>query len=92
MPIRFNFNEIKTVGILFDATNPEDFELVKRYVVYLRQHRKKVKVIGYFSTKNIPDMTFSKLEYDFFSTKQLNWFGKPTSMIIQNFINEKYDV
>ena len=37
-------------------------------------------------------MTFSKLEYDFFSTKQLNWFGKPTSMIIQNFINEKYDV
>ena len=91
-PIRFNFNEIKTVGILFDATNPEDFELVKRYVVYLRQHRKKVKVIGYFSTKNIPDMTFSKLEYDFFSTKQLNWFGKPTSMIIQNFINEKYDV
>ena len=24
VPIRFNFNEIKTVGILFDATNPEE--------------------------------------------------------------------
>lgn len=92
VPIRFDFNTIKTVGILFDATNPDDFELVKRYVLYLREHRKKVKALGFFSTKQIPDMAFSKLEYDFFSTKDLNWFGKPSSMVIQNFIDEEYDL
>jgi hypothetical protein len=91
-PTRFNFNEIKTVGILVDATNAEDFELVKRYVVYLREHRKKVKVIGFFTTKEIPQMAYSKLEYDFFSTKELNWFGKPASAIIQNFENEEFDL
>ena len=68
-PIKFNFNKIRTVGILFDATNKEDYEIVKRYVVYLRELQKKVKVIGYFSTKEIPTLTYSKLEYDFFSVE-----------------------
>ena len=91
-PNKFNFDKIKTVGILFDATNTEDYEIVKRYVVYLREHQKKVKVIGFFSTKEIPSLTYSKLEYDFFSTKELNWMGKPSSVVIQNFINEEYDL
>lgn len=91
-PNRFNFDAIKTVGILFDATNPDDFELVKRYILFLRDHRKKVKAIGFFNSKQTPSMAFSKLEYDFFSIKDLNWFGKPSSMIIQNFINEEYDL
>lgn len=89
---KFNFNSIKTVGMLFDASNPEDYELVKRYVVYLREHAKKVKVLGYFSEKQIPAYTYSKLEYDFFSSKEINWFGKPTTHIIDNFLEEEYDL
>lgn len=91
-PVKFNFDHVKTVGILFDATNPEDYELVKRYVVYLREHRKKVKAIGFFNTKGIHEMTYSKLEYDFFSIKELNWFGKPSTAVIKNFINEEFDL
>ncbi len=91
-PNQFNFEKIKTVGIIFDATNTEDYEIVKRYVVYLREHLKKVKVIGFFSKKEIPTLTYSKLEYDFFSTKELNWMGTPNSVIIRNFINEEYDL
>lgn len=91
-PNQFNFEKIKTVGIIFDATNAEDYEIVKRYVVYLREHLKKVKVIGFFSAKEIPALTYSKLEYDFFTTKELNWMGTPNSVIIRNFINEEYDL
>ncbi len=91
-PNQFNFEKIKTVGIVFDATNAEDYEIVKRYVVYLREHLKKVKVMGFFSTKEIPALTYSKLEYDFFSTKELNWMGTPNSVIIRNFINEEFDL
>ncbi len=91
-PNQFSFEKIKTVGIVFDATNAEDYEIVKRYVVYLRDHLKKVKVMGFFSSKEIPALTYSKLEYDFFSTKELNWMGMPNSVIIRNFINEEYDL
>ncbi len=91
-PGKFKFDEIKTVGILFDATSAEDYEIVKRYVLYLREHRKRVKVIGFFNTKNLPPMTYSKLEYDFFSTKDINWLGKPSSTVIKNFIDEDFDL
>lgn len=90
--VQFDFSKIKTVGIIFDATSTEDYEIVKRYVVYLREHLKKVKVIGFFSTKEIPALTYSKLEYDFFSTKELNWMGRPNSVIIRNFIEEEFDL
>lgn len=91
-PNKFSFGQTKTVGIIFDATSAEDFELVKRYVLYLRENRKKVKVLGFYPSKRVPDMTYSKLEYDFFSEKELNWFGKPADMIVKNFINEDYDL
>ena len=72
---QFNFDNIKTVGILFDSSNAEDYEIVKRYVLYLREHKKRVKAIGFFNTKNLPPMTYSKLEYDFFSAREITAFG-----------------
>ncbi len=91
-PNKFNFNQVKSVGIVFDATNVDDYEIVKRYVVFLREHTKKVKVIGFFSTKEIPALTYSKLEYDFFSLKELNWMGIPGSFVVKNFIDEEFDL
>lgn len=87
-----NLNEARTVGILFDAANGEDHVLVKKYVTYLRGLGKKVKAIGYFSNKLVPQMTFSKLEYDFFDKKQLNWYMKPSDPFINNFIEEEHDI
>ena len=92
LPNKFSFDKVKTVGILFDATNPDDLEIVKRYVVYMREHRKKVKAIGFFNTKEIPSLAYSKLEYDFLSAKELNWYGKPNSAVVKNFIQEEYDL
>lgn len=91
-PNKFNFNKIETVGILFEASQAEDLELVKRYVNYLKEHKKKVKVIGYFDAKEIHSMTYSKLEYDFFSNKELNWLGKPSDPFVKNFMEEKLDL
>lgn len=91
-PNKFIFKNITTVGILFDATNPEDLELVKKYVVYLKEHRKKVQVVGFFNTKEIPSLTYSKLEYDFFANNEVNWFRKPTPAHIHNFVDVEYDL
>lgn len=91
-PTFMNMSEAKTIGILFESSDPEEFELVKRYVLYLREMRKKIKAIGYYSTKQIPPMTYSKLEYDFFDKKQLNWYMKPSDPFINNFIEEEHDI
>jgi hypothetical protein len=91
-PQVFNLEDCKTVGMIFEAGNPEDFELIKKYVLYLREMKKKVKVIGYYNSKEIPSLAYSKLEYDFFSWKELNWYNKPDNDFIRYFIEEPYDV
>ena len=84
--------EAKTIGIVFDATDKEDFELVKKYVLYLKEMKKKVKAIGFFNQKESPPMAFSKLEYDFFSLKDLSWNNIPNSVYVKNFIADEYDI
>lgn len=92
LPNRFNFKAIKTIAILFDATAKEDHELLKKYVGYLREYKKKVKVIGFYNMKEVPDLVFSKLEFDFYSLKDLNLIGKPDPSFINQFLEENYDL
>jgi hypothetical protein len=88
----FNLDDAKTIGIAFEFTGPEDFELLKKYVIYLREHRKKVKCIGYYTGKTEPAVQYSKVDYDFINEKSFTWYGKPSSHIVSNFIEEPYDV
>lgn len=87
-----NFNEAKSIGILFDATVSEDFELVKKYIKFLKDHKKRVRSFGFYNAKEIPTMQYSKLEYDFFTRKQVNWHFKPTDPLIKNFVEEEFDI
>jgi hypothetical protein len=87
-----NMQDAKTVGIVFEATDNSNFELVKKYITYLREMKKKVKAIGFYNQKNIPAMAYSKLEYDFFCQKDLSWFNAPNSIYVKNFMEEKFDI
>ena len=87
-----NMDEAKTIGIVFDATENENFELVKKYISYLKDLKKRVKGIGFFNTKNTPAMAYSKLEYDFFCLKDLSWNYIPNNIYVKNFIEDQYDI
>ena len=86
------FEASKNIGIVFNATKEQDFELVKKYVKYLRAFGKKVKTIGYFDQKEIPGMVYSKVEHEYISNKDLNWYLKPLSFFIDEFIEQPYDI
>lgn len=87
-----NLEDAKTIGIVFDATSNENFMLVKKYISYLKDMKKRVKGIGFYNQKEVPLMTYSKLEYDFFSLKDLSWNNSPNNVYVTNFIEDKYDV
>jgi hypothetical protein len=87
-----NLADAKTVGIVFEATESSNFELVKKYISYLREMKKRVKAIGFYDQKNIPSMAYSKLEYDFFCQKDLTWHNSPNSVYVKNFMEEKFDI
>jgi len=91
----FNLTTTKTAGIIYEASSIEDYELVRKYVGYLKEYGIKTKVVGYFSKKEMPRFTYSKLDYEFFHKKELNWYFKPplgSSPFIDKFVNEETDL
>lgn len=87
-----NFETVKTIGILFNATQIDDWELVKQYIRYLKENGKKVKAIGYFNSPALPEFSYSKLDYDYFCNKNVGLLLKPDISFSESFINNEFDL
>jgi len=88
----FSFDSAKTIGILYDATNDHDYELMKAYVRNLMSFSKDVMALGYYNQKELPNTRFMKLGLDFFTKKALNWKLRPSNPIVNNFIKKPIDI
>lgn len=85
-------DKIHTVGIAFVYTDQEEFELLRKYIAYLREMKKKVKAVGLYTTKKEPQIHYSKVDFDFYGKSDLDWLGRPKSHIVRNFIDEPWDM
>ncbi len=87
------FDDAKSIGILYDSSNEKHFELIRKYVKEIRDtHHKEVLALGYYDQVELPPMRFSKLGLDFFTKKNLNWYFKPITPIVRNFVNHEFDI
>jgi len=87
-----NFKKAINIGILFDASEKIEFEIVKLYIKKLKEQGKKVQAIGYYNLPQTPVMMNSKLEYDFVTAKEINWHYKPKGSITNFFIEQNFDM
>lgn len=86
------FDDAKSIGIIYDATDNDDYELVKNYVKELRDQKKEVLALGFVNQDELPNMRFSKLGLDFFTRKNLNWYFKPSHPMVSKFIDGDFDI
>jgi hypothetical protein len=88
-----NYEAVRTVGIVFEASNDALFELVKKIISELKQDGKHVRAIGFYDKKVIPtSLNYSKSDFDIFSAKELKNLNEPESPYIHSFITEIRDV
>jgi len=87
-----NINEAKSVGILYNATNPVSFEIIKTFTKVLMQKKIEVSALGYVNSKKLIDHYLYRKGYDFFTRNELNWFYKPASITVQEFIKRPFDI
>lgn len=81
------------IGILYDATDRDEFALVREFFSDLRTSQKKAVSLGYIDYKET--LSFHPLarpEADYFFKNQLNWLQKPSSKIVDHFIQEPFDI
>tara|TARA_Y100000385_G_scaffold243231_1_gene260615 strand:+ start:1733 stop:2278 length:546 start_codon:yes stop_codon:yes gene_type:complete len=88
----FNLDTAKRITILFDGTKPEDIKLVKTLVGKLSNGKELVSALGFVDQKDKSFEHMSSLHFDFFSNTDLNWYGKPQGMVIDNFLREDFDI
>lgn len=86
------FNNIKTIGILYVVPHEQDYPHIVNFVKYFQDNNKIVKALGFTNTEYIPHYCFPKLTYDYFTKKNINWFGKPSHKFVDDFVNTEYDL
>lgn len=84
--------EAKSIGLLFDATDKEHFELIKKFIARLKEFTKNVHAIGFVDEKITPNYSYIKTDIDLFNKKELQQGFKPQSPYIKTFINEEKDI
>ena len=85
-------NEAKSIGVVFEATHPEEFELAKKFIQELKTYCKNVQAIGYVDLKISPNYAYIKTDIDLFNKKELIQFYKPKSPYIRTFIEDEKDL
>jgi len=88
----FNLEKANRITILFDGTEPKTVQRVKVFVNELSKGKEVVSALGYVNEKDKSFEHMSTLHFDFFSNDELNWYGKPQGMVIENFLKEDYDI
>ncbi len=88
-----NIEEARNIGVVFEHTSAEAFEVVKQFVLKLKEQGKRVHAIGYFDQKHpVAHLSYPKTEFDFFNTKETNGLQVPSSPYIQTFMGEVKDL
>lgn len=87
-----SLSDVKTVGLLFDASIEEDHVVITEFVKYFQESQKVVKALGYVNFNRVPHYCYPKLSYDYFTNKDMNWYLKPVGTKINDFVEEEFDL
>ena len=87
-----NLLEARKIGILYSLDEIPVYDTVSEFVTQLQQDHKDVKALGFVKNKEMVNRFLPKLSYDFFSTKDLNFFLKPIHTKVNDFISKEFDI
>jgi hypothetical protein len=88
----FNIEKATTIGVIYNATNRNDSDTVKKFVHYLKEERKDVLSIGYIDSKDSSDIVNAHLNYVYFDNRDLSKRMIPGGIDVNNFINKSYSI
>jgi hypothetical protein len=91
-PCFINFYDIKTIGIVWDASKPEDFSILSRFNQKMAELNKEVKIFGYFPGKEFPDKYTAIRFLTCIKKKEVNFFYCPVHPDTESFVKTKFDV
>ena len=83
-----HFDEIGSVGIIFEASNPAACETVMKFRHDLIHREKEVQILGFFNQKQV----LVAMPFNYFTLEHLNFALVPKGDIVRQFIAQQFDV
>jgi hypothetical protein len=87
-----NIDLVKTIGIVWDASRPEEFISLTRFHQKMHDRNIDVQILGFFSGKNLPDQFTAIRFLTFLRKAEINLFYLPVSSECNSFINKRFDI
>jgi hypothetical protein len=87
-----NINSANSIGVLFELTDDSVYYSIQKYFQKLQEKKIKVKALGFASNKHVTNKFLPVLTFDFFDSRQLNWFSIPKATCVQDFVDTDFDI
>ncbi len=87
-----SWEAIRSIGILYHVPDEAAYVRFTNYIATIQSAKKDVKTLGLYAGKEIPHYCYPRLSFDYFNRKDLNWFGKPGGIKVNDFINTEFDL
>jgi hypothetical protein len=91
-PHYINFYNIKSIGIVWDASRPEDFVKLSKFHQRMSELNKEVTIFGYYPGKTLPDQYVAIRFLTCLKKREVDFFYRPVASETQSFIKTKFDV
>lgn len=82
----------RSIGVVYVVESEADYIRVDNWIKKLFAQGKEIRVIGYHHSDNVPHYCIPKLKHEYYSKKDVNWYGKPVRSSLNDFINEPFDL
>ncbi len=86
-----SFNETKTIGILYDATDETMLPEIKILSKKLKVMGKEIYTLGFVNKKLLPPNLEPHTKEDYYCRKDLHWYSLPIKERVSRFANEPFD-
>ena len=81
------FDKAQSIGILFDASQAEERQVVRHYASFLEKKGKQVQLFAFLDE----EQQQSNFTFKHFSRKELDWALRPKDALSEEFINTPFD-
>jgi hypothetical protein len=87
-----NINNARTMGIVWDASKPDDITVLSQFHQKMAEKNIDVKILGYFPGKNLPDKLTAIRYFTCLKKEDVNITYRPVVGEASEFINTKFDI
>lgn len=87
-----SIDRAKSIGMIASITDENSYINMFSIFSKLQGANKKTRMVAYIDDKTVPYYCLEQLTADYFCQKDLNWYGKPIMVQINDFMNIDFDM